>query len=39
VLLFEKISQPELHIFAHWVQWDQAVRFNHLVADFLKAEN
>jgi|GEM_PF-3441521 pimeloyl-ACP methyl ester carboxylesterase len=27
------------HLFdhcAHWVQWDQAVRFNRIVADFLK---
>lgn len=41
VLLFEKIPQAELHIFdqcAHWVQWDQAERFNNLVAEFLKAE-
>jgi pimeloyl-ACP methyl ester carboxylesterase len=41
VLLFEKIPQAELHIFdqcAHWVQWDQAARFNPLVAQFLRAE-
>ena len=41
VLLFQKIPQAELHVFdhcAHWVQWDQAERFNNLVAEFLKAE-
>jgi pimeloyl-ACP methyl ester carboxylesterase len=41
VLLFQKIPQSELHVFdhcAHWVQWDQAERFNNLVAEFLKAE-
>jgi pimeloyl-ACP methyl ester carboxylesterase len=40
VLLFQKIPQAELHIFdqcAHWVQWDQAERFNNLVGEFLKA--
>jgi pimeloyl-ACP methyl ester carboxylesterase len=42
LLLFQKIPQAELHVFdqcAHWVQWDQAERFNNLVAEFLKAEN
>ena len=41
LLLFEKIPQAELHVFdecAHWVQWDQAERFNNLVAAFLRAE-
>jgi pimeloyl-ACP methyl ester carboxylesterase len=41
VLLFEKIPRAELHVFdacAHWVQWDQAQRFNNLVAAFLKAD-
>jgi pimeloyl-ACP methyl ester carboxylesterase len=40
LLLFQKIPQAELHIFdkcAHWVQWDQAARFNTIVGDFLKA--
>ncbi len=40
VLLFQKIPNAELHIFdrcAHWVQWDQAARFNRLVTDFFKA--
>ncbi len=38
LLLFELIPNAELHVFArcgHWVQWDQADRFNRLVADFL----
>jgi pimeloyl-ACP methyl ester carboxylesterase len=42
LLLFQKSPQAELHVFdqcAHWVQWDQAERFNNLVAEFLKAEN
>ncbi len=37
-LLFRSIPNAELHIFdrcAHWVQWDQALRFNRIVADFL----
>jgi pimeloyl-ACP methyl ester carboxylesterase len=41
LLLFQKIPGAELHIFdqcAHWVQWDQAERFNQLVAEFLMAE-
>ena len=41
LLLFEKIPQAELHVFdqcAHWVQWDQAERFNNLVIAFLRAE-
>jgi pimeloyl-ACP methyl ester carboxylesterase len=38
LLLFQLIPSSELHIFdrcAHWVQWDQAARFNQIVADFL----
>jgi pimeloyl-ACP methyl ester carboxylesterase len=38
LLLFKLIPGAELHIFdqcGHWVQWDQAERFNALVADFL----
>jgi len=38
LLLFKLIPGAELHIFdqcGHWVQWDQADRFNRLVADFL----
>jgi len=37
--LFERISGAEFHLFdncAHWVQWDQAARFNTLVPDFLR---
>ena len=37
-LLFEKIAKAEFHLFgqcAHWVQMDQADRFNSLVVDFL----
>ena len=40
LLLFRLIPNAELHIFdrcAHWVQWDQAARFNRIVADFLNA--
>ncbi len=40
LLLLESIPGAELHIFegaAHWVQWDQADRFNAIVRDFLKA--
>jgi 2-hydroxy-6-oxonona-2,4-dienedioate hydrolase len=40
VLLFQKIPNAELHIFdrcAHWVQWDQADRFNKIVAGFLRS--
>jgi pimeloyl-ACP methyl ester carboxylesterase len=36
--LLDCIPGAELHVFdrcAHWVQWDQAERFNRLVADFL----
>jgi pimeloyl-ACP methyl ester carboxylesterase len=36
--LLRLIPDAELHIFdhcGHWVQWDQAARFNRLVADFL----
>ncbi|HEY7165845.1 MAG TPA: alpha/beta hydrolase [Candidatus Binatia bacterium] len=39
LLLFQLIPNCEFHLFdqcAHWVQWDQAERFNRLVADFLK---
>ncbi len=41
ILLFQIIPNAEFHLFdqcAHWVQWDQAARFNTLVTDFLKAE-
>ena len=36
--LFRRIPGAEFHLFdrcAHWVQWDQAERFNRLVIDFL----
>jgi pimeloyl-ACP methyl ester carboxylesterase len=39
VLLQEALPSAELHVFkscAHWVQWDQADRFNRLVTDFFK---
>ena len=39
ILLFQLIPDAEFHLFdqcAHWVQWDQADRFNRLVADFFK---
>lgn len=39
VLLFQSIPGAEFHLFdncAHWAQWDQAERFNHIVADFLQ---
>ena len=39
VLLLQALAGAELHVFnecAHWVQWDQADRFNQLVADFLR---
>jgi pimeloyl-ACP methyl ester carboxylesterase len=38
LLLFDLIPGAELHIFdecGHWVQWDQADRFNRIVSDFL----
>ena len=38
LLLFDLIPDAELHLFdqaAHWVQWDQAHRFNRVVVDFL----
>lgn len=38
LLLCQEIPGAELHIFeesGHWVQWDQAERFNRVVADFL----
>jgi pimeloyl-ACP methyl ester carboxylesterase len=38
--LVKTIRHAELHVFsqcAHWPQWDQATRFNALVADFLRA--
>ena len=41
LLLFDLIPGAELHIFdacGHWVQWDQAARFNQIVGDFLRAE-
>ena len=40
LLLFDLIPGAELHIFdecGHWVQWDQATRFNRIVGDFLQA--
>lgn len=39
VELFQRIPGAEFHLFdncAHWVQWDQADRFNRLVIDFLR---
>lgn len=39
VLLLQSLAGAELHVFnhcAHWVQWDQADRFNQLVTDFLR---
>ena len=41
ILLFQLIPNAEFHLFdrcAHWVQWDQADRFNALVSDFLKMD-
>ena len=38
LLLFEAIPRAQLHVFsdsAHWVMWDEADRFNRLVADFV----
>jgi pimeloyl-ACP methyl ester carboxylesterase len=38
--LFQRIPGAEFHLFdrcAHWVQWDQADRFNRLVSDFIRA--
>lgn len=38
VLLLESLPDAELHVFnqcGHWVQWDQAERFNRIVGDFL----
>ncbi|OGG56295.1 MAG: hypothetical protein A3F84_18970 [Candidatus Handelsmanbacteria bacterium RIFCSPLOWO2_12_FULL_64_10] len=38
LLLLEAIPGAELHVFdhcGHWVQWDQADRFNQIVKDFL----
>jgi len=40
VELFQRIPGAEFHLFdkcAHWVQWDQADRFNRLVSDFLRS--
>ena len=40
LLLFQLIPNAEFHLFdqcAHWVQWDQAERFNRLVVDFLRS--
>jgi 2-hydroxy-6-oxonona-2,4-dienedioate hydrolase len=37
--LFDLIPGAELHVFdecGHWVQWDQAARFNRIVSDFLR---
>lgn len=42
LLLFQVIPGAELHLFdrcGHWVQWDQAERFNRLVADFLSGDS
>jgi pimeloyl-ACP methyl ester carboxylesterase len=42
LLLFDLIPGAELHLFdecGHWVQWDQARRFNRLVGDFLRTES
>lgn len=39
--LFQQIPNAEFHMFkqcGHWVQWDQAERFNSIVAGFLKEE-
>jgi len=39
LLLFQLIPNAEFHLFdncAHWVQWDQADRFNRIVSDFLR---
>lgn len=41
LLLFQLIPNAEFHLFdqcAHWVQWDQADRFNRLVSDFLAGD-
>jgi 2-hydroxy-6-oxonona-2,4-dienedioate hydrolase len=41
VLLFQLIPGAEFHLFdrcAHWVQWDQAERFNALVSGFLRGD-
>jgi pimeloyl-ACP methyl ester carboxylesterase len=38
LLLFDLIPNAEFHLFdqcAHWVQWDQAKRFNGIVTNFL----
>ncbi|MCI0779434.1 MAG: alpha/beta fold hydrolase [Chloroflexi bacterium] len=38
LLLFEAVPHAQLHVFsdsAHWVMWDEAARFNRLVADFV----
>jgi pimeloyl-ACP methyl ester carboxylesterase len=38
VELFQRIPGAEFHLFdkcAHWVQWDQADRFNRLLIDFV----
>jgi pimeloyl-ACP methyl ester carboxylesterase len=37
--LFRRVPGAEFHLFdkcAHWVQWDQADRFNRLVTDFIR---
>src|SRR3954447_5530611 len=41
LLLFQLIPGAEFHLFdrcGHWVQWDQAARFNAVVAGFLRAD-
>jgi 2-hydroxy-6-oxonona-2,4-dienedioate hydrolase len=42
LLLFQLIPNAEFHLFdqcAHWVQWDQADRFNNLVSGFLHSRD
>jgi pimeloyl-ACP methyl ester carboxylesterase len=39
LLRFDLIPGAELHIVdecGHWVQWDQALRFNQVVSAFLR---
>ncbi len=41
LLLFEAVPRAQLHVFsdsAHWVMWDEAARFNRLVADFVTGD-
>ena len=42
MLLFQIIPDADLHIFAkcaHWVQWDQRLKFQRLVIEFLDSSN